>query len=623
VVGLRSVLSRYGGLLTSGLNYLAPGFKVLVRDNPERLRKELEDWIGRTGCRLVILIDDIDRISQVGEVLAVLKLVGLSARIRQAVFVLSFDPVAISGMLHERVSVDPAFLEKVIQKPLPLPPAEQRDIDRFLLFSDSNDVEAHRSGIDRLLDELEVEPERRIAFDQQIVSFYQPQLRKLFRTMRQAKRYLNSLRATLSPVVDEVNLYDFVLLEILQVFFPTVYQDIWRVPWFYIPPWTDEVWLNSFFSLTSNTQEKYRRINEHIEQLLIDESQADIVKSILEKLFFVEVGNALSRVGLTVHDNMVETYRAEKRLTHPACFPRYFLFRLPAGEIADKAVEELLRIWNETPASDVEGLISHTFQQYKERNQLRELLIKLHIFMEMVTQGCVTAIVRVLYQNVPNFSRVHPDLRGSAYDQAKRLILWLLEERVAEADIRPLLEEIVCKVQSLPFAVSIVLSCHRANHGHFPRTYQHIDLNILRGLTSQRLHTFFVQGNRDIFAELSEEDSSLVLFQWGTDWMTLSGENRSVVQEYVIGLIDQRPEYLGPLLRLFVLGDVDPHFRFDDFCHIYNPSDVLNRLKCYGDQVLSSLEDRQAAELFRQAYINSEQHQTETRVQAEDDEVGS
>jgi hypothetical protein len=65
-----------------------------------------------------------------------------------------------------------------------------------------------------------------------------------------------------------------------------------------------------------------------------------------------------------------------------------------------------------------------------------------------------------------------------------------------------------------------------------------------------------------------------------------------------------------------------PHFQFDNFYHIYNPSDVLNRLDCYGDQVLLSLEDRQAVELFRQAYIDSEQHQTEMRAQAEDDEVG-
>ena len=77
----------------------------------------LDTWIGRTGCRLVILIDDIDRLPP-AEVLAVFKLVGLSARLQNAVFVLSFDPTVIENMLRERVSVDPAFLEKIVQKPL-------------------------------------------------------------------------------------------------------------------------------------------------------------------------------------------------------------------------------------------------------------------------------------------------------------------------------------------------------------------------------------------------------------------------------------------------------------------------------------------------------------------------
>ena len=61
-------------------------------------------------------IDDIDRLPP-AEFLAVFKLVGLSARLQNAVFVLSFDPTVIENMLRERVSVDPAFLEKIVQKP--------------------------------------------------------------------------------------------------------------------------------------------------------------------------------------------------------------------------------------------------------------------------------------------------------------------------------------------------------------------------------------------------------------------------------------------------------------------------------------------------------------------------
>ena len=97
----------------------------------------------------MILIDDIDRL-QPPEALSVFKLVALTARLRNTVFLLSFDQIVIDKMLKDTARVDSSFLEKVIQKPLQLPPAEQRDIDRFLLFSDSNGTGARRSGLDLL-----------------------------------------------------------------------------------------------------------------------------------------------------------------------------------------------------------------------------------------------------------------------------------------------------------------------------------------------------------------------------------------------------------------------------------------------------------------------------------------
>jgi hypothetical protein len=194
---LRRFLSRYRDLLSSGLRSVEFGLELSIHDEPERLRRELEEWIARTGCRLVIIIDDVDRL-QPTEVLAVFKLAGLSARLKNTVFVLSFDEIVIRDRLNETIKVDPAFLEKIVQKPVPLPPAEQRDIDRFLLFSDPEGPNAHRCAIDRLLDELQIDSKRRAEFDQRIVDFYRVHLIRLFRTLRHAKRYLNSLRATLS-----------------------------------------------------------------------------------------------------------------------------------------------------------------------------------------------------------------------------------------------------------------------------------------------------------------------------------------------------------------------------------------------------------------------------------------
>lgn len=290
--GLHRTIKRYKDLLTSGLRYL--GVQLPVKDDPERLRSELESWIYRINCRLVIIIDDIDRL-QPDEMLAVFKLPRLSARLPNTLFLLSFDNLVVSETLKNQ-KVEAEFLDKIIQKPVPLPRPEQRDIDRFLFFSDPIGPEAHRSGIDRLLDELQTDSRKRKVFDEEMELFYQTCLRRLFRTIRQAKRYLNVLRATLPPIVDEVNLFDFFLLEALQVFFPKIYKDIWNNPWVYLPPWSQEIFLVHPFGLITDENERYQRIQEHVQKLLDQESQKEVAREILEKVFFVEIKNAFRRM---------------------------------------------------------------------------------------------------------------------------------------------------------------------------------------------------------------------------------------------------------------------------------------------------------------------------------------
>lgn len=596
-----------------GLGPLGLHFGFPTWDDADQLRSELESLIAGIGRRVVILIDDIDRL-QAEDILAVFKLARLATKLKNTVFLLSFDPVVVSSILKERSKVDPEFLEKVVQKPVSLPPAEQRDIDRFLFFSETRSPNPHISAIDRLLDETGVDANSRKKFDEKAVYFYQTHLRRLFRTIRQAKRYLNGLRATLAPALKEVDLYDFFLLEVIRVFFPALYQDIWRNPWFYIPPWTLQASLVSPFGPARNEQERYDRIRVHIEALFADEPQKDLAKAILEEIFFVEVKNALNPTSRTGHDGAAGAYRAEKRLTHPECFPKYFLYRIPAGEFADHVVEDLIRQLNESSPADMEKLTTETFREYREASQFLELLNKLRIFIRLVNVDRVGPIVRSLYRSVPNLSRSGTDPWNTEYDQAEAFILRLIEERADSPEIRPLLEEVVREVPSHHFAVMVVGSCHRTQHSTYFRIYEHINMGALRALASDRLYGHYVQGGRDIFAELPDADWGHVLYQWGTNWSTGGEENQTLVRNYVMSLIDSRPAYLGRLLRRFV-GPVFPSsavsFHLNELLQIYDPVAILDRLDRYGDSAFASGEEREAADLFRQSYRQYQQASTE------------
>ena len=84
----------------------------------DALRRRIEGMLDETNKRLVILIDDIDRLDR-DETHAIFKLVKLSASFRHTSYVLAFDDSVVSAALGERYGAGGApagraFLEKII-----------------------------------------------------------------------------------------------------------------------------------------------------------------------------------------------------------------------------------------------------------------------------------------------------------------------------------------------------------------------------------------------------------------------------------------------------------------------------------------------------------------------------
>ena len=608
---LHGTITRYKNLLTSALHYV--GIQFPLKDDPERVRGELEALIQRIGRRLIIIIDDIDRL-QSEEMLAVMKLARLSARLQNTVFLLSLDHLVVLETLRNSSKLEPEFLEKIIQKPVMLPPAEQRDIDRFLLFSDTPGSASHRSAIDHLLDELQVDLKRRKDFDDKIVYFYHTVARRLFKTMRHSKRYMNTLRATLPSIANEIRFYDFFLLQLLQVFFPKIYRDIWSNPWVYLPPWAQEIFLVYPFARVSSHDEKYHRIQQHIESLLQNEGQKEIAQEILKELFF-EVENAFKPHGRVQHDNSAETYLAEKRLTHPKCFARYFLFRIPVGEFADELVEKLFESWKAAP--NPESVASEDLRKYRETGHLAALFEKLRIFRNLVSSEQVPAIVRAVYTIAPDLSEVRNDLGETERHRAQRFLLSLIEDRADAEAIEPIIQEIVFKAKSFPFVIGIVYECGTRESGSYFRIYEKVNITSLRKFAAERLSEYYIEGHRDIFTELSAGDLALVLYQWATNWRTDIQDNRLIVQSYVINLIDHKPEYLGKLLYEFRTKYISASgerltFDYEGFTRVFDPKVIYGSLEQHGEAAVTTPEAKEMAKIFRENFAAQESGQNKS-----------
>src|SRR5207249_4786477 len=101
------------------------------------LRKRVEAVLGEAGKRVVVLIDDIDRLDR-REIQAIFRLVKLSAGFAHTSYVLAFDDEMVAASLGEKyggggTESGRAFLEKIVQVPLHLPPPDQLALRRLTL----------------------------------------------------------------------------------------------------------------------------------------------------------------------------------------------------------------------------------------------------------------------------------------------------------------------------------------------------------------------------------------------------------------------------------------------------------------------------------------------------------
>lgn len=127
------------GTSTLTWSRLSKEFRRLVKGAPvdlERARRELEQKIADADVGIVVLIDELDRVEddEVREVARLIKAVGDIAGIS---YLVAYDPQRVADALgrgdkEERRHSGEAYLEKIIQYPIPIRPLWERDISHIL-----------------------------------------------------------------------------------------------------------------------------------------------------------------------------------------------------------------------------------------------------------------------------------------------------------------------------------------------------------------------------------------------------------------------------------------------------------------------------------------------------------
>lgn len=213
--------SQYIGVAATSSKELGKKLKEVKSKRLEEIKDDLNGQLEKLNRRLIVLIDDLDRLDSESMRL-MFRLIRLSADFTNTTYVLAFDrEVAHRVLRDEQSGSGQEYLEKIVQVGLDIPPANPTQLRKMFL-----------EQLHNLIQPIPNEEWDNDYWNELWVGG----LFRLFRTPRDVARYTNGLRAMVPSLVGEVNTVDVIGLEAIRVFASPAYIFIRNNQYLFLGP---------------------------------------------------------------------------------------------------------------------------------------------------------------------------------------------------------------------------------------------------------------------------------------------------------------------------------------------------------------------------------------------------
>ncbi|MBU2902945.1 KAP family P-loop NTPase fold protein [Maribacter dokdonensis] len=431
-------VGKYGSVGSIiGVDFSEVG-KKLADVDLENLKKRVDEFISESGKRLVIFIDDIDRLDK-QEIYSLFRLVKLTADFKNTTYILSFDQEMVASAIGERFGTGDKkagenFLEKIIQVPLTIPKAQSDALKKFCFKLVDNAI--LNSNINLSEDDA-----------QRFVYQFTTNILSRLTTPRLAVRYGNTLSFSLPLLKGEVNTVDLMLIEALRVFYPDHYSFVKNNPDYFIGSYSETYG-------HGNNQVKIDSIKKHFENLELNlhEKDKSKVRDLLSNLF-----PRLDTAFGNYHFGN-ETYNewfVQKRIVSTKYFDRYFSYSVIEGDISDIEFDLLLEFIAQTENTD---LIVEKVQEIIAKTSKDNFMQKLRSLEKEYEWESAKRIAKVLCdisEELPKQGGMMSMGFETPFGQAAIFILQLLKNHKEKVDLFDFGKELMTYPKQFEFAYEI------------------------------------------------------------------------------------------------------------------------------------------------------------------------
>ena len=325
-------------------------------DDPlEEQKAKVNKLIRDTGKRMVIVIDDIDRLD-IEETKLILKLVKLIANFPGTVFMLSYDRSKVGQRIDALGISGEEYLEKIIQQPIPIPEPDPEDVVTLLDHAISEELA--RAGFEP--EDWQNERYKAITASSGF---------GLFSTIRDIKRYTNSLRLNLRILGEEVDLVDFIGIEVIRVFAPEVYLAMTGEMLTFTSPNRDPIAIDD---------DEWKKLCSTRLKGILCKAEGELRNSIerLLHLLFPLLPPIKQRIVYNSRFFLLnqetadpQAWRKGRRVCSPGTFDQYFLLSIPKTHLSSEEEDSFFVAAGE----GVETLMKE-LRVFREKNKLLCLL---------------------------------------------------------------------------------------------------------------------------------------------------------------------------------------------------------------------------------------------------------
>ena len=426
----------------------------------EQQRKAVTNSLRKLDQRIIVLIDDVDRLIP-SEVFSMVRLIKAVCDFPGVIYVICYDPEYIDKALSSHiVEGTKGYLDKIVQTRLTLPKISKRDLAVMLNNEyDSLPDDARKEHFPKLSDRLS--------------ELYSGGIRYLLETPRDIKRLFNRIRFVEPGCRGEVNLADLMALEIIAIKAPSVYQHIHDVPAAYVGREP------GVFTLEDKKEVIKRHADARNKALdSVNERLRDYIRELLKQLFPLPYDKLFQRTS--------EDAKARGFISAPDLLAIALSAGLPSGEVSYAAAVHYLLKSNEREII-ISGL---TEAVYLKR------------FVEQLRYAIKNNKISEPYDAIQRLGIVidspigvaAENTAGDFFDVGLARNIWWLSVDILEAitpnDRRKILINLITDKTLLTLGTSALSQLH-AQHGTFPdqaaltADKQWVNASMLKDLTAK------------------------------------------------------------------------------------------------------------------------------------------